>query len=126
MSKKNEKTSISSKEFEGKQVIDANGTLIGNVKELIISIPDGVVSLLVSLRDGGESKIEWSSIKSIGDVVLLNKEIELQKPLTPTLRPIPTPPPPLLTIECPHCKARIPVKAKFCPRCGFQVKQEWK
>ena len=126
MSKKSEKTSISSKEFEGKQVIDANGTLIGNVKELIISIPDGVVSLLVSLRDGNESKIEWSSIKSIGDVVLLNKEVEIQKPLTPTLRPIPTPPPPPLTIECPNCKSKIPAKAKFCPRCGFQVKQEWK
>ncbi|MBS7658947.1 MAG: PRC-barrel domain-containing protein [Candidatus Bathyarchaeia archaeon] len=124
MSKKNEKTSISSKEFEGKQVIDANGTLIGSVKELIISIPDGVVSLLVSMRDGNESKIEWSSIKSIGDVVLLNKEIELQKPSAPTLRPIPTPPPPPLTIECSNCKSKIPAKAKFCPRCGFQVKQE--
>jgi sporulation protein YlmC with PRC-barrel domain len=122
LSKKNEKTSISSKEFEGKQVIDVNGTLVGNVKELIISIPDGEVSLLVSLRDGSESKIDWSSIKSIGDVVLLNKEIELQKPSTPALRPIPTPPP--LTIECPHCKARIPAKGKFCPRCGFQVRQE--
>ena len=124
MSKKNEKTSISSREFEGKQVIDVNGTLVGNVKELIISIPEGIVSLLVSMRDGSESKIEWSSIKSIGDVVLLNKEIELQKPSTPSLRPIPTPPPPPLTIECPNCKSKNPSKAKFCPRCGFQVKQE--
>lgn len=121
--KKEEEKEISYKEFEGKQVVDASGTLIGNVKDLTVTVPDGKVSLLVSTKEGDESKIAWQDIKSIGDVILLNKEIKLPKPPAPTLRPIPSPPPPPPTvIDCPNCKAKIPAKAKFCPKCGSKIK----
>lgn len=121
--KKEERKEVSYKEFEGKQVVDASGTLVGSVKDLTITAPDGKVSLLISTKEGGESKIAWSDIKSVGDVILLNKEVKLPKPPAPTLRPMPSPPSPApTTLNCPSCKARIPARAKFCPRCGSKVK----
>lgn len=120
---KEEGKEVSCKEFEGKQVVDASGTLVGNVKDLTVTVPSGKVSLLISTKEGNESKIAWQDIKSVGDVILLNKEVKLPKPPAPTLRPIPSPPsPPPTTINCPNCKARIPARAKFCPRCGSKIK----
>jgi sporulation protein YlmC with PRC-barrel domain len=115
LSKTEKKTYLPSQKFVGKQVIDVKGSMIGNVKDLAVSVGEVDLALVVITKAGADIQIPWSDIQSIEDVVLLKKIIELPKvPETaaeaPTVTPttIPISAGPSVNIQCPSCKATIP------------------
>ena len=129
MSKTEKKTYFPTEKFVGKQVIDVKGSMIGNVKDLAVSVGDVDLALVVITKAGADIQIPWSDIQSIEDVVLLKKTIDLPKaPETtaevPTVIPttIPISAGPSTNIQCPSCKATIPGHAKFCPKCGSRTR----
>ena len=88
MSKPEKKTYLPSQKFIGKQVVDVKGSLVGNVKDLAVSIGELDLALVVSTKAAAEIQIPWSEIQSIEDVVLLNRSVDLPKvtesPATPS------------------------------------------
>jgi sporulation protein YlmC with PRC-barrel domain len=121
LSKAEKKLYLPSQKFLGKQVIDVKGTLIGNVKDLAVSVGEPDLELVVVTKASGEIQVPWSEIESIEDVVLLNKKLELPRiPEAPLVTPIPTGP--ASNIQCPSCKATVPSHAKFCPKCGSRIR----
>ena len=123
MSKNEKKSYLPSQKFLGKQVIDLKGALIGNVKDLAVSVGDLDLALVVTTKGGSDIQVPWSEIQSIEDVVLLNKTVELPSaPAAPTVTPTPLPAAPSATVDCPSCKAAVPSHAKFCPRCGSRIR----
>ena len=129
MSKTEKKTYLPTQKFVGKQVIDVKGSMIGNVKDLAVSVEEVDLALVVITKAGADIQIPWSDIQSIEDVVLLKKTVDLPKaPETtvevPTVTPmtIPTSSGPSANIQCPSCKATIPGHAKFCPKCGSRTR----
>jgi sporulation protein YlmC with PRC-barrel domain len=93
----------------GMQVIDPQGKIVGKIKDIAFSIGEGEIALVVETKAGAEMQVLWKDVKSAEDVVLLEKTVE-----------IPAPPAPQTTI-CLNCKATIPAKARFCPKCGAKV-----
>lgn len=67
-----EKKFISPETIVGKQVIDSNGTIVGNVKEVIFDTSMKTIALNVTAKKGKDVTIEGDNINiTIGDVVLL-------------------------------------------------------
>jgi len=121
LSKAEKKSYVPSQNFIGKQVIDVKGTLVGNVKDLAVSVGELDLALVVTTKAAAEIQVPWSDIQSIEDVVLLNRAVELPKvPEPPTVTPIPTGS--ASTKECPSCRATVPGQAKFCPKCGARMR----
>ena len=89
-------------EIVGKEVIDGDAKRIGTSKDLAWS-NDGELALVIESSDEEEALLPFEEIERIGDVVFV-------KPKT-TLQAIPS-------VECPVCKHRNPLEAKFCAKCG--------
>lgn len=106
----------------GMQVIDLKGTVVGNVKDVSVDLDERDMALLVTTRSRTELNVSLDDVKSIEDVVLLSKTIEIPKPETmapPSLTvPVPSPG----TMACPNCGTTVPSHAKFCPKCGTKLK----
>jgi len=97
-------TSISS--IEGLSVYDENARKIGKAKQVGIDSNQSVVLLIIK-NDGVEGSIPWSSIKKVGEVILLGNpasEIQQSQPG-----------------KCAKCGFSNKEGSKFCEECGSKL-----
>ena len=91
-------TSVSS--IEGRAVYDENANKIGIAKQVGIDSTQSMV-LVITQNDGTEGSIPWTSIKKVGEVILLGNPEES------------TPPG-----KCSNCGFSNKEGSKFCEECG--------
>ena len=94
-------TSVTS--IEGKIVFDESANKIGTAKQVGIDSTQSMV-LVITKEDGTEGSIPWSSIKKIGEVVLLGNP---QEPAQPG--------------KCSGCGFVNKEGSKFCEECGTKI-----
>jgi sporulation protein YlmC with PRC-barrel domain len=89
-------------EVIGKEVIDNDAKKIGLTKDIAWS-NDGKLALIVETTNEDESFLSFNEIEQIGDVVFVKAKSSLES---------------VPSIECPVCKHKNPLEAKFCAKCG--------
>ncbi|QLH04058.1 hypothetical protein C5F49_01020 [Nitrosopumilus oxyclinae] len=94
-------TSVTS--IEGKPVFDENANKLGTAKQVGIDSTQSMV-LVITKEDGTEGSIPWSSIKKIGEVVLLGKPEVATQPG-----------------KCSSCGFVNKEGSKFCEDCGNKI-----
>ncbi len=94
-------TSITS--IEGKTVFDESANKIGTAKQVGIDSTQSMV-LVITKEDGTEGSVPWSSIKKIGEVVLLGNPQEDTQPG-----------------KCSNCGFGNKEGSKFCEECGNKI-----
>ena len=125
-----DKKYLSRDKIVGKQVIDSNADIVGTVKDIVLDIGSKNVAFAVLTKTGADITIDGESITVVGEVVLLNKPVELQispqiEKLSVSERPqiipqdIPRPPP--TTGLCGACGYQNDVNSKFCIKCGKRL-----
>jgi ribosomal protein L40E len=77
--------------------------------------------LKVATKDAGEIDFSWADVQSVEDVVLLKKQVDLSAPKETTqatsgIQAVQT------LVICPSCGASSPARAKFCSKCGSELK----
>jgi len=100
----NSTTSVSS--IEGRAVIDENANKIGTAKQVGIDANTQSMVLVITKNDGTEGSIPWTSIKKVGEVVLLGKPEE-----TAASQPG----------KCSECGFINKEGSKFCEECGSKM-----
>jgi sporulation protein YlmC with PRC-barrel domain len=95
----------------GMQVYDPDCLYIGTVKEIGIVPGAGAITLYISTKAGSMVEIEWGDVKTVGDIILLSKKVEIPQPAVtaaPAVQQAPA--------------AAAPVTAQpavpICPKCG--------
>ena len=94
-------TSVTS--IEGKVVFDENANKIGTAKQVGIDSTQSMV-LVITKEDGTEGSVPWSSIKKIGEIVLLGNPQEAAQPG-----------------KCSNCGFGNKDGSKFCEECGTKI-----
>lgn len=126
-----EKKYLSRDKIIGKEVIDSNATIIGSVKDIVLDLGSKNVAITILAKTGVDITVEGDKIAVVGDVVLLNKPVEL--PLTPQVEKVPTPERPQATPQpaaappttpglCSNCGYQNDANSKFCIKCGSRLK----
>ena len=92
--------------IEGRMVIDENANKVGTAKQVGIDANTQSMVLVITKNDGTEGSIPWSSIKKVGEVVLLGKPEE-----TATSQPG----------KCSECGFVNKEGSKFCEECGSKM-----
>lgn len=88
----------------GMQVYDPDCSFVGTVKEIGIVPGQGNITLYVSTKVGSVVEIEWGDVKTVGDIILLSKKIEMPQPAVPVVqKPAPTAPAQPAVPVCPTC-----------------------
>ena len=106
----------------GLQVIDTKGSLIGNVKDVFLDFENKDISLKVETKGKVEMDFVWNDLQSVEDVVLLKKQVELS-PSPPESKSDSTLERTGQTLViCPTCGASSPARAKFCAKCGMDLR----
>ena len=108
-------------QFIGLQVIDTKGMLVGTVKDMSIDFPNREVSIRVSTKNEEDVDFGWDDVQSVEDVVLLKKEVDLS-PLDGTETDLAKPRAVQAVLICPTCGAPVPARAKFCSKCGSDLR----
>jgi len=109
-------------ELVGLQVIDTKGSLVGNVKDVSLDFENKDISLKVATKNMGEMDFGWEDVQSVEDVVLLKKPVDVtpsrpeNKPSSPVEQAVQA------LLICPSCGASSPARAKFCSKCGADLK----
>jgi sporulation protein YlmC with PRC-barrel domain len=129
-----EKKYLSKDKLVGKQVIDSEAMIVGSVKDMAFDFDAKEIGLTITARNGGEIVVPGSNIGSVGDVIILNKKIEVSSaaPIqAPTMPPqatyTPAPPPIRETTVatstglCKVCGFQNDANAKFCIKCGSRL-----
>lgn len=72
----------------GMQVIDAEGRLVGTVKDVSFIVGKAGISLYVESKKGESRNIPWDEVQAVGDFVLLKPEQQAQQaqPTCPTCK----------------------------------------
>ncbi|MEM2937478.1 MAG: PRC-barrel domain-containing protein [Candidatus Bathyarchaeia archaeon] len=102
MSKPQKEKSITKEKLMGMKVINADGYLVGTVKDVSFTLGKVGISLTVEDKDGEIHDIPWENIQGAGDFVVLKPvaegaaEISLQAQPTQPTQPI-----------CPTCKGPL-------------------
>ena len=92
--------------IEGRMVIDENANKVGTAKQVGIDANTQSMVLVITKNDGTEGSIPWSSIKKVGEVVLLGKPEE-----TAASQPG----------KCSECGFVNKDGSKFCEECGNKI-----
>jgi len=92
--------------IEGRTVIDENANKVGIAKQVGIDANTQSMVLVITKNDGTEGSIPWTSIKKVGEVVLLGKPEE-----TATTQPG----------KCSECGFINKDGSKFCEECGTKI-----
>ena len=111
----NAKKYVSIQKFIDKKVIDSKGTFLGDVKDLKVKIGEPDIELIISSKTGEEIEISWSDIQSVEDFIILKKTVKLSKSVV-------TPPQPPTGTVCESCGTKTLSRAKFCPKCGSNLR----
>jgi len=107
---------ISRDDIIGKLVVDSEASIIGRVKDFAITLEKGEVraALLVEVGKGIKPiTVELSSIKNIRDVVLLSKQVTVEKKSEEAIKQS--------YMICPKCGSKNPPYAKYCVNCGLKL-----
>ena len=119
----------SKEEIIGKKVIDFDAKLVGTVTELSFNIVGREIALAVTTENGKELTVVSSDINNVGDVILLNKTIDLSTE-PPTIKKVieqstksnnQTSQIKLNPSLCKVCSFKNDEKAKFCIKCGTKL-----
>ena len=127
-----DKKYLSRDKIIGKEVIDPTGTIVGSVKDIVLDLNSKNIALTILTKAGSDIIIGGDSIIVVGDVILLNKTIELAKMesvLTPdkaqvapqTILPASTQPLPSTPGLCKVCGYKNDANSKFCIKCGNKL-----
>ena len=92
--------------IEGRTVIDENANKVGIAKQVGIDANTQSMVLVITKNDGTEGSIPWTSIKKVGEVVLLGKPEE-----TAATQPG----------KCSECGFINKDGSKFCEECGTKI-----
>jgi sporulation protein YlmC with PRC-barrel domain len=92
--------------IEGRTVIDENANKVGIAKQVGIDANTQSMVLVITKNDGTEGSIPWTSIKKVGEVVLLGKPEE-----TAATQPG----------KCSECGFINKDDSKFCEECGTKI-----
>jgi sporulation protein YlmC with PRC-barrel domain len=132
----------------GKQVVDIRGVLVGKVNDVAFNLQKPDIILKVMMKNNEITEIVSSDIQSAKDIILLKKEVKVLKESKPSHTTPPLPPQapvspkteasltprspkavapskpkvPSSTIICQNCGAKAPSRAKFCPKCGQNLR----
>ncbi len=133
-----ERKFLTKERLVGKQVIDLKAMVVGSVKDLSFDLEAKEIALTLTTKSGGDVTVMSSDITTVGDVILLNKAVDLPTPPEPTpapseVKPTPTPTAPVAPApEAPTAPRREPGLclvcnfqndpfSKFCIKCGTKV-----
>lgn len=123
MSKESSKF-ILAQRFAGMQVVDNKGVMVGTVKDVSVDFQNKRLIFRVSAKNKTEMDMDWDDVLSVGDIVLLKKNVDLSM-LVPQAT-VPSTTTQALTAQaqviCPTCGTSSPAHAKFCPKCGAALK----
>ena len=98
-------SSASVSSIEGRNVIDENANKVGTAKQVGIDANTQSMVLVITKNDGTEGSIPWTSIKKVGEVVLLGKpEVAASQPG-----------------KCSECGFVNKDGSKFCEECGTKI-----
>ena len=97
-------TSVST--IEGRTIYDEEANKVGIAKQVGIDATQSMV-LVITKNDGTEGSIPWTSIRKIGEVILLGKP----EPQAPEVQPG----------QCPSCGFVNKDGSKFCEECGTKL-----
>jgi sporulation protein YlmC with PRC-barrel domain len=127
-----DKKYLSRDKVVGKEVIDSNAAKVGSVKEIDLALDSKNVALTILTKDGTEIIVEGGNITAVGDVVLLNKSLEiLMQPQpekvqasVPPSKPTTAPTAASFTAPgvCSNCGFQNDPTSKFCVKCGTKLK----
>ena len=92
--------------IEGRTVIDENANKVGIAKQVGIDANTQSMVLVITKNDETEGSIPWTSIKKVGEVVLLGKPEE-----TAATQPG----------KCSECGFINKDGSKFCEECGTKI-----
>jgi sporulation protein YlmC with PRC-barrel domain len=76
----------------GMQVIDAEGCIVGTVKDVAFMVGKAGISLYVESKKGEGQNVTWEQVQAVGDFIILKPE-----------------------------KTQEPQQASVCPTCGGQL-----
>ena len=99
-------SSASVSSIEGRNVIDENANKVGTAKQVGIDANTQSMVLVITKNDGTEGSIPWTSIKKVGEVVLLGKPEEAA-----AVQPG----------KCSECGFVNKDGSKFCEECGTKI-----
>ena len=99
-------SSASVSSIEGRIVVDENANKVGTAKQVGIDGNTQSMVLVITKNDGTEGSIPWTSIKKVGEVILLGKpeEIVADEPG-----------------KCSECEFINKDGSKFCEECGTKI-----
>ena len=92
MAKPQKEKSVTKDRLIGMKVIDADGNIVGTVKDVGFTVGKAGISLSVEDKDGEIRDIAWENIQGAGDFVLLKPAAQAAQPAQPT---------------CPTCKGPL-------------------
>ena len=114
---------LSRKDIVGKQVIDSEANILGNVEELSFDLETRDIGLTITTKKGKEVNVSSKDMRRIGDVILLKKSlIEIETPKV--VEKAPSPPMPVKSLKpglCAVCGFQNEKTAKFCIKCGAEM-----
>jgi len=122
--------------YVGKRVIDVDGMIVGNLKDINFDMAMKEIVFTVSTPGGTEVVLNQNDVSAVGDVVLLKSSGGVSKPpavVTPSApapsapQPAPAPPSPPEVVPseptlCPKCGFRNEPTTKFCIKCGTRLR----
>jgi sporulation protein YlmC with PRC-barrel domain len=114
--------SLPIQQFIGLQVIDTKGSLVGNVKDISLDFQNKQISFRVATKNKGEMDFGWDDVQSVEDVVLLKKEVDLSLASKEAHGSSSGTQPVQTLMICPTCGTAAPARAKFCSKCGSDLK----
>ena len=120
-----EKKYLSRDKIIGKEVIDSKANIVGNVKDISFDLDSKNLAITVMANDKSEILIEGNNINVVGDVILLNKSMDVLLSPEPEVldrekteeKPTPSTTPGL----CSLCGYQNDLSAKFCIKCGNKL-----
>ncbi len=120
---------VSRENMVGKQVIDAEGMIVGSVSDISVDIEAKKIAFNVNTRSGAKIDIASEDVGQVGDVILLKKTVEAEvimpkdeKTQVAASKEGVTSTAPSAPGKCKTCGYVNDPTAKFCIKCGTKLK----